>query len=201
VVFVLESTDETKKVYPFDWSFEIEYRLWKRVIHTTYRVTNTGTDELWFSVGAHPAFNLPFFGEGKFEDGFLDFELNEPLTRHLIDVNGIQTGETRPLPHAGRSLVTTRPLFAEDAVILKNLKSSRVALRQRDCSSALSMEFPGFKAFGIWAPQDAPFVCLEPWCGVADSASSSGQLEEKEGINRLDAGATFTRSFAVTVEG
>ena len=201
VVFVLESTDETRKVFPFDWSFEIEYRLWKRVIHTTYRVTNTGTDEMWFSVGAHPAFNLPFFGEGNFEDGFLDFEMNEPLVRNLIDASGVQTGETRPLPHAGRSLVTTRALFAEDAVILKNLKSSRVALRQRDSGSALSLEFPGFPAFGIWSPQDAPFVCLEPWCGVADSVTSTGKLEEKEGINRLEPGKTFTRSIAITVEG
>lgn len=201
VVFALDSTEETKKVFPFDWSLEIEYRLWKRVIHTAYRVVNTGTGEMFFSIGAHPAFNLPLVGEGDFEDGFLDFELKEPLERWLLNDKSLLTGETRPLPHAGRSLVTTRALFAEDAVVLKKIKSSRIALRQKDSSWALSMEFPGFPYFGIWSPKDAPFVCLEPWCGVADSVSSTGKLEEKEGINRLAPGQTFSRSFAITVEG
>ena len=154
-----------------------------------------------FSIGAHPAFNLPFSDEGDFEDGFFDFELNEPLVRHLIDAQGLQTGETRPLPHAGRSLVTTRSLFAEDAVVLKRTKSSRVTLRQKDSGFALSLEYPGFPFLGLWAAPGAPFVCIEPWCGIADSVDSTGNLEEKEGVNRLAAGQTFTRSFAVTIEG
>ena len=62
MVFALNSDEESRKVFPFDFSLEIEYRLWKRVLHTTFRVVNTGTAEMLFSVGAHPAFNLPFFG-------------------------------------------------------------------------------------------------------------------------------------------
>lgn len=202
VVFVLDSDEETKRVFPFDWSLEIEYRLWKRVIHTSYRVVNRGTQQMLFSLGAHPAFQLPLAGgEGAFEDGFLEFEFAESLTRWLLDGQGLLSGETRPLPHAGKTLMTTRPLFAEDALVLKNLKSSRVSLRQRDAGLALSMEFPGFPYFGVWTAPGAGFVCLEPWCGVADSATASGRLEEKEGINRLGAGEVFTRSFAVTVEG
>jgi len=201
VVFVLESDASTQEVFPFDWSLEIEYRLWKRVIHTTYRVTNTGTGEMYFSIGAHPAFQLPYTEGGNFEDGFFDFELNEPLTRWLLNDQGLLSGETRPLPHAGKTLMATRPLFAEDAVVMKKLKSSRIALRERDASVALSMEFPGFSHFGIWTALNAPFVCLEPWCGVADSVTASGKLEEKEGIQKLAAGEVFSRSFAITVEG
>lgn len=201
VVFALDSDEGTRQVFPFDWTLEIEYRLWKRVIHTTYRVVNKGSDEMLFSVGAHPAFNLPFEAGESFEDGYLDFEQNEPLTRWLLNDKGLLSGETRPLPHAGKVLMTTRPLFAEDALVLKKIKSSRIALRQRDSSWALSMEFPGFPYFGVWTAPNAPFLCLEPWCGVADSVTSSGKLEEKEGINRLAAGETFQRSFAVTVEG
>ncbi len=201
IVFVQDSDEESKKVYPFDYTLEIEYRLWKRVFQTTYRVINPGTQDLLFSIGAHPAFNMPFFGEGRFEDGFVDFELKEPLERWLLDANGLLSGESRPLPSIGRSLVTTRSLFVDDAVILKNLKSSRVTLRHRESGMSLSLEFPGFPYFGIWSPGEAPFVCLEPWCGVTDSVSSSGKLEEKEGINRLAPGDSFTRSFAMTVEG
>lgn len=201
VVFVLESDDDTRKVFPFEWTLEIEYRLWKKVLHTSYRVLNRGTDEMLFSIGAHPAFNLPFFGEGQFEDGFLDFELVEPLERWLLNDQGLLSGETRPLPSAGRSLVTTRPLFSDDALVFKRLKSSRIALRQKGSPASVSMEFPGFTHFGVWTAPGAPFVCLEPWCGVADAVTATGRLEDKEGIVRLGASQGFTRSFAITFEG
>lgn len=201
VVFALESDDSTRAVFPFDWTLEVEYRLWKRVIHTTFRVCNRGEDPLYFSIGAHPAFRLPFVGDGEFEDGFLDFEFSEPLTRWLLNEQGLLSGDTRPLPHAGKSLVTTRSLFSEDAVILKHPRSSRVTLRQRDSNWSLSMEYPGFGFFGIWTAPGAPFVCLEPWCGVADSVSSTGRLEEKEGIEQLGPGQIFTRGFSITLEG
>ncbi len=199
-VFRLVADDATRELYPFTWELEVEYRLWKRVIHTTWRVRNTGGTVMPFSLGGHPAFRVPLAAEeGDFEDAFLDFELAEPLDRWLLDANGLLSGEKRPLPTAGRSLVLTRSLLAEDAVILKQPKSSRVTLRGKGSPRSLSLEFPGFSHFGIWSPPGAPFVCLEPWCGVTDSVNATGNLADKEGICLLAPGEKFERSFAVTV--
>jgi galactose mutarotase-like enzyme len=199
VTFVLGADETSRAVFPFDWSLEIEYRLWGRTLHTTYRVANRGTGELLFSVGAHPAFNVPLAG-GAFEDAYLEFDVAEQPVRWLLDAQGTLSGETRRLP-PGKTLPLTHELFAEDALVFKGLKSSRVTLRQKGTTLAVSMEFPGFPFYGIWSAPGAPFVCLEPWCGVADSAAATGKLDEKEGINKLAPGATFTRNFAVTVEG
>jgi galactose mutarotase-like enzyme len=57
--------------------------------------------------------------------------------------------------------------------------------------------FEGFPYFGIWASKDAPFVCLEPWCGIADNIHHDYQLINKEGINRLAAGETWRRRWSV----
>ncbi|HQU34796.1 MAG TPA: hypothetical protein PLB88_10800, partial [Thermoanaerobaculaceae bacterium] len=46
---------------------------------------------------------------------------------------------------------------------------------------------------GVWSKPGAPFVCLEPWCGIADPPDATGHLEDKEGIVRLPPGSTFAR--------
>ena len=196
--FALVSDEASRAVFPFDWTLEIEYRLRGRTLHTTYRVVNQGGDML-FSIGAHPAFAVPL-GSGSFDDAYLEFDTAERLDRWMLDAQGTQSGETRTLV-TGTKLALTHELFAEDALVFKTLKSSRVTLRQKHVPLAISMEYPGFPYFGVWSAPGAPFVCLEPWCGIADAASATGRFEEKEGINHLPAGRTFERSFAVTVEG
>lgn len=201
VVFRLESDDQTRAVYPFEWTLEVEYRLNKRILQTIYRVTNRGNGPQYFSIGAHPAFKTPLMDGEEFENYFIDFEFNEQAHRWLLNGDGLLSGVTEPLPSVGKSLILTRPLFERDALVFKKLKSARMWLRNTRNLYSLTMEFPGFPYFGIWTAKNAPFVCLEPWCGVADSVNASGKLEEKEGIETLAPGQTFTRSFAVTVEG
>jgi len=52
---------------------------------------------------------------------------------------------------------------------------------------------------GIWSAKDAPFVCIEPWCGIADSVNATGELRQKEGMNLLVPGEIFKRTWSVTV--
>ena len=61
----------------------------------------------------------------------------------------------------------------------------------------LRMEFEDFPYFGIWAAKNAPFVCLEPWCGIADSVNTNQQLIEKEGINKLESGGSFEKTWMI----
>jgi galactose mutarotase-like enzyme len=61
------------------------------------------------------------------------------------------------------------------------------------------MDFPGFSFLGLWAAPGGDFVCIEPWCGIADSVDSNQQWTEKEGINRLEAGGIFQRTWTLSV--
>ena len=49
---------------------------------------------------------------------------------------------------------------------------------------------------GIWSAKDANFVCIEPWCGIADRADTTGILQEKEGINQLEPNESFSRTWS-----
>jgi len=79
---------------------------------------------------------------------------------------------------------------------LKDLQSDEITLRSNG-QHGLRFKFPEFPYFGIWAAKDADFICLEPWCGIADSVNSSQKIEEKEGIHLLDPSHEFRRSWHV----
>jgi len=61
------------------------------------------------------------------------------------------------------------------------------------------MDFPGFPFLGIWAARNADFVCIEPWCGIADSTDTDQQFTGKEGIQCLAPGETFEREWTLTL--
>lgn len=59
--FLFASNDETKKVYPFNFKLYIRYIIKDKNLRIEYRVENTGEKEMYFSLGAHPAFNIPVY--------------------------------------------------------------------------------------------------------------------------------------------
>jgi galactose mutarotase-like enzyme len=61
----------------------------------------------------------------------------------------------------------------------------------------LEFSFEGFPFLGIWSAPNADFVCIEPWCGIADSESHNQQLVNKEGIIKLFRGSVWTRTWKV----
>ncbi|HEV3251954.1 MAG TPA: aldose 1-epimerase family protein, partial [Puia sp.] len=63
----------------------------------------------------------------------------------------------------------------------------------------IDLNFSGFPYLGIWAAPQADFVCIEPWCGIADAVDTDQQLIRKEGINRLAPDEIFERSWALTL--
>ena len=79
----LVSTEETKKVYPFDFAFTVTQELSGRTLTITWNVENTGDDDMYFSVGGHPAFMIPEQYDIVFKDGRI------PYTRTLFDEDAL----------------------------------------------------------------------------------------------------------------
>jgi galactose mutarotase-like enzyme len=195
-VFTLESSAETLKIYPFEFSFSVGFKLEGNKLITTFTVNNTGAKTLNFSVGAHPAFNLP--GQ-KIEDYYIEFEQPETLSRHLLK-NNLFSGETELVVSNNRTLALNTALFDKDAIVFKNTASTKMSLKSLKGNYVLTMDFEGFPYFGIWTkPNCHEFLCLEPWCGLADNANFDGDFSEKEGIADLAVGEVFERSFTIEV--
>lgn len=199
VVFGLTSDDDSKNAYPFDFDFRIRYALSGNRLDVTYSVTNTGASVMWFSVGGHPAFAIPVAEGTSYEEYYLEFSETEDFDRWPLAGDGLIGRTTEPVARATNRIALTKELFYGDALVFKHLKSTSVTLKSDKTPRQLTFDYTGFPYLGIWAAKNAPFVCIEPWCGIADSIDHNQQLEEKEGMNRLEAGEEFERTWSVTL--
>lgn len=197
ITFSLQSSEETLAVYPFSFLFTIRYTVEGDVLTVQYAVKNMDDREMFFSIGGHPAFKLPLVNGTEYDDYALRFQKEETAPRWLISKDGLIEKETEPLLENANELPLSKDLFAKDAVVLKHLNSGYVDLVSDKTPHGLSFSFEGFPFLGLWAAPGADFLCIEPWCGIADSVDASGELKEKEGIRSLPAGEAFTAAWTV----
>ncbi|TNE52988.1 MAG: aldose 1-epimerase family protein [Bacteroidetes bacterium] len=193
VRFSLSWDEVSKELYPFRFELFIEYLLEEQGIRVKYAVENKDERPILFSIGAHPAFLCPISAEEVFSDYQIRFPKDLHLKRHLLDQSsGLYSGETEEMDIPEGILELNEELFEKDALVFKKLNSEQVFLERKDGSNSLRFDFPEFPYFAIWKKPGAPFICLEPWFGLADHQSHEGKLEEKEGILHLEAGKSFS---------
>jgi galactose mutarotase-like enzyme len=197
VSFRLDSDEETFKVYPFEFQLILNYVLHENELSVEYLVINKGAGDMLFSVGGHPAFKVPLANDLAYDDYYLEFAESENSPRWPIAAGGLIQTSAEPFPYNGKRIDLTKDLFAKDAIVFKDLKSTTVSLKSDKSSNGLEFDYTGFPFLGIWAAPQADFVCIEPWCGIADSTDTTQNLPEKEGINRLAEGESFSRTWKV----
>jgi galactose mutarotase-like enzyme len=90
-----------------------------------------------------------------------------------------------------------KELFLQDALVFKHLDSDSVSLKCTKHPHGLEFSYRGFPYMGIWAAKNADFMCIEPWCGIADSVTADQQLKHKEGIHKLETGSHFHRAWQI----
>jgi len=198
VLFTLKHNKETLAVYPFEFNLGIRYQLTGDILSCSYEVLNPGSRPLLFSIGGHPAFAVPLKEQEKYNDYYLHFNKDTELQAHKIVENLIDEHTNRiPLPEG--KLVLEHVLFYEDALVFKTIKSDRISILNTKNDHGLHFDFKDFPYFGIWAAKDADFVCLEPWCGIADAVDHQGDLEKKEGIIHLNPQDLWKRKYEIAV--
>jgi len=199
LTFALTSSEETRAVYPFAFRLETNYRLAGNALEITYTIQNTGNENMLFSIGAHPAFNCPLLPNEAFTDYYLEFDKPETLNRFLLQ-DGLQNGQTEAVLDNQKILPLRYELFEKDAIVLKALTSEKITLKTDKQAHGLAFEFKNYPYFGIWTKErGAPFICLEPWHGIASHVSDSGDLTQKEGVLNLPQNEKFTCSYTIRV--
>ena len=186
VLLSLTNDNDLEKKYPFPFELLVEYSLENENLITSFKVWNRGNRPMPFSLGAHPAFRCPLEEGGSFEDYFLEFEKPETVERFFLE-DGLLSSKHETLLEDDKILPLTYSLFEKDALILKGLKSRKIALKSNHFPAEIKLDFKDFPYFGIWTKPGAPFICLEPWHGLADSNLVPAPLDKKEGIVILEA--------------
>ncbi len=197
-IFTLENDANTLKVYPFAFTLQLIYEIIEKKLSCTYAVTNKGDETMLFSIGAHPAFKVPLVSGTQYQDHYLQFEQDEPLLKWPLQDGLIGNEMTEVKANNGR-LPLDPSLFYEDAMVFKHLKSTKITLANTQNRHGLHFTFTGFPYMGIWAAKDAPFVCIEPWCGHADTVGHNQQLTEKPGIENVEGGGNWERTWSLEI--
>lgn len=196
--YVLKSNKKTYERYPYDFELYTTYRLDENKLTTIYKVINTGNEELPFSIGGHPAFKIDL-EELKKGNYYLEFEEEENKIHFLYLVDGLIGTE-----YARNKLINNKILkldsdtFNNDAIIMKRLTSTKISLKRRDNGKKLlTMDFSSFPYLAIWSKPNAPFLCIEPWFGTADSIRGTGILKDKNDMILLKPNKEFECRYTV----
>ena len=182
VTFLLRASEETKKLYPFEFEFRVHYTLEAASIIVTYDTKNTGNNPMPYNVGGHPAMAIKL----PIDDYYLEFEQELEQERWLLD-GGHFTGQTRTM-HIKQKLPLSESLFEADAVVFKDPKFQQVSLVHQTAGKLVTVCSSNWEAIGFWKKANAPFLCIEPWWGYADYINSNGNLFDKKGIHILKPG-------------
>lgn len=197
VLLSLQADETTLVKYPFLFLLKVHYKLTDNALRVTYTVENEGVDNMYFSIGGHPAFKIPISDTLQFEDYELQFNQSERADIYPLSNEGFLLQNGVPFLEGTNKVLLNKELFYEDALIFKQLNSKSVRLASSKDPRFIEVSFEQFPYLGVWSKKDADFVCIEPWNGVTDLEHASGLLEDKEGICLLPPKQTWEGAWQV----
>ncbi len=202
VRYRLVSNEETLHKYPFPFCLEIGYRIQGKKIEVMWEVKNSGEKDMYFQIGAHPAFYWPEFDASNSERGFFRFDKENGLKYILISEKGCADPSTEySLELTDGLLPLDTHTFDKDALILENEQVRKVTLYNKEKLAYLSLHFNA-PVVGLWSPpaKNAPFVCIEPWYGRCDRAHYTGEYKDKDWMQHLQPEEIFQGGYTIEID-
>ena len=197
IEFRLKSDEKTFEIYPFSFELYLSYKLEKNSLIVSYKVINKSDEKMLFSIGAHPAFNWSLKENEKKEDYFLEFENIKQTKRYFLNDKGL-VYKNEDLKIIDNKIALNEELFKNDALVFNDLNMKSVSLKNLKNDNFIKVNFDNFPYLGIWSKTSgAPFICIEPWFGVADEKNSTQKLEDKKGIITLQKDKIFSCFYSI----
>jgi galactose mutarotase-like enzyme len=191
VLLRLKSDENSKKHYPFEFNFDVHYSIKEAEIEVKYLVHNRGEGILPYSVGGHPGFSI----KGDLKDYSLDFGKKISTNQWLLD-GPYYSGKTNPLI-IENELNLDYQLFENDAIVIRKPEFNQVILSHKEKGKIVGLSSETMDAIGFWTKENAPFLCIEPWWGWADSQDSNGNIVDKDRIHILNKNESKTHSYKI----
>ncbi|MDO4214342.1 MAG: aldose 1-epimerase family protein [Bacteroidales bacterium] len=200
VQYELQSSDETLKKYPFQFKLQIGYKLIDDKVRVMWQVTNADDKDIWFQIGAHPAFYFPYYGTETDDRGFFGFDKQDINYIRLSEKGCADPTVHYQVPLEDGFLPLNTHTFDIDTFIIEDSQLKEVTLYDLQKQPVLGVQFDA-PLVGLWSPptKNAPFVCIEPWYGRCDRAHFTGDYKEKDWIQHLPVGGVFQASYDIKI--
>lgn len=207
ISLILTSTPATLAMWPYDFALTITYRLHGSSVDVIWSVKNTGCEDMYFSIGAHPGFFCPQSGHSfvahvadpAHPEGLLPAEREYIL---MVGDGGTMKHERLEVTFDRGVLPITRELFSKGngTLVFNDTKIKRIALVDENSNEYVRVDFD-MPLLALWSPDEegSPFVCIEPWYGMGDYSDTDGIWEHKAYSNVTGPGASFNNQYTITV--
>lgn len=191
LIFSYLSTEDDFKLYPYKFELIIKYTLSENKLGINYEVINRGKNDMYYQIGAHPAFNIE-----DVDDVILEFP-NQKVVKHYFD-EGLQT----KVEDSELSIVDlSYDLINDNLPCYSRFEDSQMTLIYQG-KEYLKFKFDTMEQIAIWSPEhkNAKFVCVEPWKGICSFDSQVDyQLSNKDAMSIVSAGQKNKCGFEIEV--
>ena len=189
ITYTFDSNDETRSKYPFDFHFEMTYRLLEKGVRISYAITNTGDVRMPFSFGLHPAFKTVRADGEKFEDFSIHFAPVAEAEQIVFQP------DLSPVVRE-KKVLDTWNLSHDDlrkyaTLIFDKISANTATLYYKD-QPRVKVSFPDFPLVALWNSGDGnSFICIEPWFGHSDLEKVEVPFDKRENTMLLEPAETF----------
>ncbi len=201
--FQLESNEDIYSKYPMQFKLYIGYQLKDNTLKVLWKVKNPDEKTLYFSIGAHPAFNCPIHKETTKNGYRLYFGGVDEIHHHgnTSDTGLAMMWEDIVIPLENNEVKITEGFFDRCTYMVENNQTGEVGIVDPDGKKYVTVKFD-MPLFAIWSPEgkNAPFICIEPWCGRCDATDFDGELSERVHGNSLEKEEVFETEYVMIFE-
>lgn len=160
LTLVLDSNDQTRAVYPFDFQLSFTYQLKDSTLELQQRFTNRSTESMPFSTGLHPY----FFTSDKSQ---LEFEI--PASEYQDQI----TQEVHPF---WGSFDLSRD---ELDLVFKQVSDRTASVIDRGRGLKITLSYSDiYSTLVFWTVKGKDFYCLEPWSAPRNALNTGERLTE-----------------------
>ncbi|QVK17329.1 aldose 1-epimerase family protein [Mycoplasmatota bacterium] len=201
VKFKLKANEQTMLFYPYNFKLTVSYRLEENKLTTKFKVYNNSSELMYFSIGAHPAFNTNLSEKG-IEDYYLDFEKEKTLKSKVVDkeVNLITNEETLVMENQDK-LNLRNAMFEDNTLIFENI--DKVTLKNNINDEEVKLTCHNFPLLGLWTRKKedkCPYICIEPWYGIADYVGGPREISDKAYIQSVIPDDKFVSKYTIEIK-
>ena len=195
---VLEDTPETRAAYPFAFRLTVTHRVEGARLHVTVDVENRDRVHMPFGFGFHPAFAWPLPDAAGQVHRVTLTNGAAPALAQLHD--GLLTDARLPSPFVGGALEIRTGLFDQDAMIFPE-GAGEALVYGVDNGPSLAFQFENLPNLALWSKPGAPFLCIEPWHGMAAREGAGPQIADRPFSLSLAPQAVARFGYQVEVRG
>ncbi|MEH2329602.1 aldose epimerase family protein [Nostoc sp.] len=171
---VLNSNEQTKAVYPFDFQLAFTYELQGNTLEVRQQYKNLSSTPMPFSAGFHPYFLCGDKTQLELEIPSKQYQDNQTKEIHSFDGNFD---------------------FSRDEIdfAFGQLTSQSATAIDRSRKFKLTLDYDDFSTYLVfWTVKGKEFYCLEPWSATRNS------LNTGDNLTVLAPGASHTASVRLT---